>query len=161
MLLRILHWSISIVFYWFQPSVISHCQSQQIKFPFQFKWTSHSCTKIIEFLFSSFALNVTAALNGHQPKIKKKIKWNWIDRHQLEGKHILGKTFFKNKQFQVPVTQQLRQSNTPHIDPYTGQNQTVQLGETAIITCKIYNVANRYKSYKLMLLPWKMSYNML
>ena len=156
MLLRILHWSISIVFYWFQPSVISHCQSQQIKFPFQFKWTSHSCTKIIEFLFSSFALNVTAALNGHQPKIKKK-----SSEIELIDISWRGNTFFKNKQFQVPVTQQLRQSNTPHIDPYTGQNQTVQLGETAIITCKIYNVANRYKSYKLMLLPWKMSYNML
>jgi len=48
---------------------------------------------------------------------------------------------------EVPVTQQLRQSNTPHIDPYTGQNQTVQLGETAIITCKIYNVANRSVSW--------------
>ena len=35
-------------------------------------------------------------------------------------------------------------SDAPHIDPYYGQNQTVQIGEAVSINCKIYNVANRY-----------------
>lgn len=34
-------------------------------------------------------------------------------------------------------------SDAPHIDPYYGQNQTVQMGETVSLDCKIYNVLNR------------------
>ena len=32
----------------------------------------------------------------------------------------------------------------PHIDPYYPTNQTLQLGQTAEIGCRIYNVGNRY-----------------
>ena len=32
----------------------------------------------------------------------------------------------------------------PHIDPYYNTNQTLQLGQTAEIGCRIYNVGNRY-----------------
>ena len=31
----------------------------------------------------------------------------------------------------------------PHIDPYHGQNQTVQQGQTVYIGCRVYNVGNR------------------
>ena len=45
--------------------------------------------------------------------------------------------------FQVPVAKMLRGQDTPHIDPYYQTDQTVQIRETAMLTCKIYNVANR------------------
>ena len=31
----------------------------------------------------------------------------------------------------------------PHIDPYHGQNQTVQQGQMVYIGCRVYNVGNR------------------
>ena len=37
----------------------------------------------------------------------------------------------------------VKKSHLAHIDPYYGQNQTVQMGETVSLDCKIYNVANR------------------
>ena len=45
--------------------------------------------------------------------------------------------------FQVPNASMLRGQDTPHIDPYFQTNQTVQIRETAMLMCKIYNVANR------------------
>ena len=43
----------------------------------------------------------------------------------------------------APVYLPVRLSDAPHIDPYYGKNQTVQLGQTVSLDCKIYNVANR------------------
>ena len=44
----------------------------------------------------------------------------------------------------MPDAAALRHSGSPNIDPYHGQEtQSVQLGETGSLACKIYNVANR------------------
>lgn len=40
----------------------------------------------------------------------------------------------------------MKMSEAPHIDPYYGKNQTVQMGETVSVNCKIYNVANRFRN---------------
>ena len=42
----------------------------------------------------------------------------------------------------------VKKSDPAHIDPYYGQNQTVQMGETVSLDCKIYNVANRYGGWR-------------
>ena len=48
-----------------------------------------------------------------------------------------------NNKFSIPLYLAVKKSDAPHIDPYYGQNQTVQMGETVSLDCKIYSVLNR------------------
>ena len=48
----------------------------------------------------------------------------------------------------MPDAAALRHSGSPNIDPYHGGEESVQLGETAALACKIYNVANRFQDYQ-------------
>ena len=62
-------------------------------------------------------------------------KSNQLYSPAQEGLHYVN--------FSSPHLLPLKQQSLSHIDPYYGQNQTVQQGQTVHISCRVYNVGNR------------------